>query len=155
MKITEGSPNPEGVKLAIILSRFNDFIGNQLLEGVLDCLKEHKIADENIELFKVPGAYEIPVAAESLAKQKKFDVIITLGAVIRGETPHFDYVASAASSGVLQVSIKHCIPVIFGVLTTDTIEQARERAETKALNKGKDFALAALEMADLLKKISK
>lgn len=155
MKITEGSPNPEGVKLAIILSRFNDFIGNQLLEGVLDCLKEHKIADENIELFKVPGAYEIPVAAESLAKQKKFDVIITLGAVIRGETPHFEYVASAASSGVLQVSIKHCIPVIFGVLTTDTIEQARERAETKALNKGKDFALAALEMADLLKKISK
>ncbi len=155
MKITEGTANSTGIKIAIILSRFNDFVGNQLLEGVIDCLKEHKIAEENIEIVKVPGAFEIPVTAESLANQKKFDAIITLGAVIRGETPHFEYVASAASSGVLQVSIKHCIPVIFGVLTTDTIEQAKERADIKTLNKGKDFALAALEMADLLKKISK
>ncbi len=153
MKTLKRKHSRKDYKIAIILSLFNEFIGQKLLQGALNCLKENSIDDENIDLVKVPGAFEIPVTAEKLASLNKYDAIICLGAVIRGETPHFDYVANAASSGILQVSLKHTLPVIFGVLTTNTIEQAVERAGGKDGNKGWDAALAALEMADVMKKI--
>jgi len=153
MKTFEGKLSGKEYKFAIIQSRFNDYIGEKLLQGVLDCLKRHGCTDENIDLVKVPGAFEIPVAADKLASLKKYNAIICVGAVIRGATPHFDYVAGAVSSGSLQVSLKYGIPVIFGVLTTDTVEQAIERAGTKSGNKGWDAALAAIEMADLMTKL--
>ncbi len=153
MKTLKRKHSRKDYKIAIILSLFNEFIGQKLLQGALNCLKENSIDDENIDLVKVPGAFEIPVTAEKLASLNKYDAIICLGAVIRGETPHFDYVANAASSGILRVSLKHTLPVIFGVLTTNTIEQAIERAGGKDGNKGWDAAIAALEMADVMKKI--
>jgi len=153
MKAIEGKLIGSGKKFAIIFSRFNEFVGDGLLKAANDCLLKHGVNENSIDIIKVPGAFEIPVTADRLASKKKYDAIICLGVIIRGATPHFDYVASAASNGISQVSQKYSLPVIFGVLTTDTIEQAIERAGTKAGNKGWDSALTALEMADLFKLI--
>jgi 6,7-dimethyl-8-ribityllumazine synthase len=153
MKAIEGKLIGSGKKFAIIFSRFNEFVGDGLLKAANDCLLKHGVNENSIDIIKVPGAFEIPVTADRLASKKKYDAIICLGVIIRGATPHFDYVASVASNGISQVSQKYSLPVIFGVLTTDTIEQAIERAGTKAGNKGWDSALTALEMADLFKLI--
>jgi 6,7-dimethyl-8-ribityllumazine synthase len=153
MKILEGNLSANNLKFAIVESRFNDFITSKLLDGAKDCLKRHGCKDENITVVKVPGAFEIPLIADKLVKQKKFDAIICLGTVIRGETPHFDYIASEVSKGIASVSLKSSIPVSFGVLTTDSIEQAIERAGTKSGNKGWDAALTAIEMANLNKQL--
>lgn len=138
-------------RFCIIVSRFNDFIGSKLLSGAIDELKRHGVNPENIDIVKVPGAFEIPVTALKCAKTKRYDAIITLGAVIKGATPHFDYVSAEVSKGVAQVSLQTEVPVIFGVLTTDSIEQAIERAGTKDGNKGADAAKVAIEMANLVK----
>ena len=153
MKAIEGKLIGTGKKFAIIFSRFNEFVGHGLLKAANDCLLKHGVNENSIDIIKVPGAFEIPVTADRLASKKKYDAIICLGVIIRGATPHFEYVSSAASNGISQVSQKYSLPVIFGVLTTDTIEQAIERAGTKAGNKGWDSALTALEMADLFKLI--
>lgn len=136
-------------RFGIVISRFNEAITHRLLEGARDCLLRHGVPADRIETVWVPGAWELPVAARQLAKSGRFSTIIALGAVIRGATPHFDYVAGSAASGLSSVALETGIPTIFGVVTTDTIEQAMERAGTKAGNKGWDSALAALEMADL------
>ena len=151
MKIYEGQLVAGNEKFCIILSRFNDFIGSKLLEGAIDELKRHGVTDENIDIVKVPGAFEIPVTAQKFAQSGKYNAIITLGAVIRGATAHFDYVSAEVSKGIAQVSLQTGIPVIFGILTTDNIEQAIERAGTKAGNKGSEAAKSAIEMANLLK----
>ena len=151
MKTYEGQLVAGNEKFCIIISRFNDFIGSKLLSGAIDELKRHGVSEENIDIVKVPGAFEIPVAAQKFAKSGKYDALITLGAVIKGSTPHFDYVSAEVSKGVAQVSLHTGIPVIFGVLTTDNLEQAIERAGTKAGNKGSDAAKAAIEMANLMK----
>jgi len=153
MKTIEGKLVGSGKKFAIVFSRFNEFVGESLLKAAFDCLLKHGVIETNIDVVKVPGAFEIPATAERLASKKKYDAIICLGAIIKGATPHFDYVSSATSNGISQVSQKYSLPVIFGVLTTDTIEQAIERAGTKSGNKGWDSALAALEMSDLFKLI--
>ena len=153
MKTIEGKLIGTGRKFAIVFSRFNEFIGESLLKAACDCLLKHGVAETNIEVIKVPGAFEIPVTADRLASKKKYDAIICLGVIIRGATPHFEYVASVTSNGISQVAQKYSVPVIFGVLTTETIEQAIERAGSKAGNKGWDSSLAALEMADLFKLI--
>ncbi len=153
MKVIEGNLLAKDIKFAIIVSRFNDFISQKLLEGALDCLRRHEAQDEHITVVKVPGAFEIPVAAEKLAESKKYDALICVGAVIRGSTPHFDYVASEVSKGIANTSLKHKLPISFGVLTTDTIEQAIERAGTKAGNKGWDASLTAIEMVNLFKEL--
>lgn len=153
MNVIEGKLNAKDYKFGIIVSRFNDFISQKLLEGALDCLKRHQAAEGNVSIVKTPGAFEIPLVADKLASSKKYDAIICLGAVIRGATPHFDYVASESAKGVAHVSLSSGVPVIYGVLTTDNIEQAIERAGTKSGNKGWDAALSAIEMADLLKQI--
>ncbi|RKQ63764.1 6,7-dimethyl-8-ribityllumazine synthase [Thermovibrio guaymasensis] len=150
MKVNEGNLNAEGLKFAIVVSRFNSFITERLLEGALDCLVRHGCSKDNIEIFKIPGAFEIPLVAKKLA-ERDYDAVIALGAVIRGETPHFDYVAAEVSKGVASVSLETGKPVIFGVLTTDTVEQAIDRAGAKAGNKGWEAALAAIEMVNLLK----
>ena len=142
-------------KFAIILSRFNESIGKRLLDGAIDCLKKHGCKDKNIDIINVPGAYEIPLAADKAAEKKKYNSIICLGAVIKGETPHFEYISSAVSSGVLQVGLKHGLPVIFGVLTTANLKQAKERSGEKTGNKGWEAALAAIEMADLVANLKK
>lgn len=134
---------------ALVVSRFNEFITGRLLEGALDCLVRHGGSEEKITVVRVPGAFEIPLVAGKLAKSGKYDAVVCLGAIIRGSTPHFDYVAAEAAKGVAQAGISSGVPVIFGVLTTDTIEQAVERAGTKAGNKGWEAALSAIEMADL------
>lgn len=149
----EGKLSAKDYKFAIVVSRFNDFICQKLVEGALDCLSRHHADENNITLVKVPGAFEIPVVADKLAESKKYDAIICLGAVIRGNTPHFEYVASEVSKGIAQTSLKYKIPVAFGVLTTENIEQSIERAGTKSGNKGWDAALSAIEMADLMKQI--
>ncbi|MBE7713158.1 MAG: 6,7-dimethyl-8-ribityllumazine synthase [Cyanobacteria bacterium SIG26] len=138
-------------KFCIIVSRFNDFIGSKLLAGAIDELKRHGVSTDNIDIVKVPGAFEIPVIAQKFAQTKKYNAIITLGAVIKGSTSHYDYVCAEVSKGVAQVSLQTGVPVIFGVLTTDNIEQAIERAGTKAGNKGSDAAKAAIEMSNLIK----
>jgi len=148
-KVLEGIITAEGFKFAIIVSRFNDFISSKLVEGAVDALNRHGVSDDNVTLVKVPGAFEIPIAAKRLASKSEFDAIICLGAVIRGATSHFDYVASEVSKGIAVVSLESNIPVTFGVLTTDNIEQAIERAGSKAGNKGWDAAMAAMEMASL------
>ncbi len=153
MKTYEGQLVAGNEKFCIILSRFNDFIGSKLLSGALDELKRHGVSDDNIDIVKVPGAFEIPITAQKFAQSGKYNVIITLGAVIRGATAHFDYVSAEVSKGIAQVSLQTGVPVIFGVLTTDNIEQAIERAGTKAGNKGSDAAKSAIEMANLLKLI--
>lgn len=139
----------EGKKYAIVVARFNHFITDRLVEGCIDSLKKHEVKDEEIDIIKVPGAFEIPLAAKLLTK-KDYDAIICLGAVIRGETPHFDYVCNEVSKGVASVSLNSNIPVIFGVVTTDTIEQAVQRAGVKSGNKGSEAAISAIEMANLV-----
>ncbi len=151
MKTFEGQLTVSGEKFCIIISRFNDFIGSKLLSGAVDELKRHGVADENIDIVKVPGAFEIPLASQKFAKTGKYNAIITLGAVIKGSTPHFDYVSAEVSKGVAHVALETGVPVIFGILTTDNIEQAIERAGTKAGNKGADAAKTAIEMANLVK----
>ena len=151
MKKYEGNIVAGNEKFCIIISRFNDFIGSKLLSGALDELKRHGVSDDNIDIVKVPGAFEIPITAQKFAQTGKYNAIITLGAVIRGATAHFDYVSAEVSKGIAQVSLQTGVPVIFGVLTTDNIEQAIERAGTKAGNKGSDAAKSAIEMANLLK----
>ncbi|MCM0650222.1 6,7-dimethyl-8-ribityllumazine synthase [Clostridium swellfunianum] len=151
MKMYEGNLIAQELKFGIIVGRFNEFIGGKLLSGALDALKRHGVEESEIEIAWVPGAFEIPLAAKKMAKTNKYDAVICLGAVIRGSTPHFEYVSSEVSKGVANVSLETEIPVIFGVLTTDTIEQAIERAGTKAGNKGYDAAVTAIEMANLLK----
>ena len=149
----EGKLEAKGLKFGIIVSRFNSFISERLLEGAVDALIRHGGDDSNIHVARVPGAFEIPLAAKKLAESGKYDAVICLGAVIRGSTPHFDYVASEVSKGVASVSLDSGVPIAFGVLTTDTIEQAVERAGTKSGNKGWDAAMAAMEMASLMRKI--
>ncbi len=151
--IIEGNLSAKGLKFAIIAGRFNDFITNKLVEGAVDSIVRNGGSKDDIDIIKVPGAFEIPFIAKKAAVSKKYDVIICLGAVIRGATPHFDYVSSEVSKGIANVSLEANIPIIFGVLTTDTIEQAIERAGTKAGNKGFDAATSAIEMANLLKNI--
>ena len=153
MNLIEGKISASNYKFAIIQSRFNEFIGDKLLEAALDCLRRHNCEERNITVVKVPGAFEITVTADKLASQKRFDAIICLGAVIRGATPHFEYISSSVSNGISQTALKYGIPVIFGVLTTDTVEQAIERSGTKSGNKGWDAALASIEMADLFQKL--
>lgn len=153
MNIIEGNLQAANLKFAIVSSRFNETITQKLLDGALDCLNRHGCRIENIEIVKVPGAFELPVTADKIASGKKYDAVICLGAVIRGATPHFDFVASSACSGIMQASVKNSLPIVFGVLTTDTIEQAIERSGTKAGNKGWDAALTAIEMANLFKRI--
>lgn len=150
MKVYEGKLVAQGLKFGVIIGRFNEFIGAKLLSGALDGLMRHGVAENDIEIAWVPGAFEIPLMAKKMAKSKKYDAVICLGAVIKGATPHFDYVSSEVSKGVASASLETEVPVIFGVLTTDTIEQAIERAGTKAGNKGYDAAVSAIEMANLL-----
>lgn len=147
----EGKLDAKGLKFGIIVSRFNSFICERLLEGAIDALIRHGGNDADISVMRVPGAFEIPLAAQTMAGSKKFDAVICLGAVIRGSTPHFDYVAAEVSKGVASVSLQSGVPVAFGVLTTDSIEQAIERAGTKAGNKGFDAAMTAIETANLFK----
>ncbi len=150
MKIKEGLLDAKGLSFTIIVSRFNDFISKELLEGALDCLKRHGATEDKIEVIWVPGAFEMPLFAQKAA-QKKPDAVICLGAVIRGGTPHFDYVAAEVSKGIAKISLEFSLPIIFGVLTTDNVEQAIERAGTKAGNKGWMAALSAIESANLAK----
>ncbi|PTM58629.1 6,7-dimethyl-8-ribityllumazine synthase [Desmospora activa] len=149
MKGYEGALTAQGLRFGIVVSRFNGFITSQLLEGAEDALKRHGAQDEDVEVAWVPGAFEIPLIADQMAASGRFDAVITLGAVIRGSTPHFDYVCNEAAKGVGAISLKRGLPVIFGVLTVDTIEQAIERAGTKAGNKGWEAAVSAIETANV------
>ncbi len=153
MKVYEGKLSAKALRLGIVISRFNDLITKELLSGAEDCWLRHDGLPSDLELTWVPGAFEIPVAADMLCKSKKYDAIVCLGAVIRGGTPHFDYVANEVSKGVAQVSMQNQMPVIFGVITTDNIEQALERAGTKSGNKGWNAVLSAIEMANLFKSL--
>lgn len=150
MNIIEGKLSGKNKKVAIVLSRFNSFFTERLLEGAQDCLLRHEVNDSDITVVRVPGAFEIPVICQKLAKTDKYDGIIALGAVIRGETPHFDYVAGEVSKGIANVSLATDTPIAFGVLTTDTIEQAESRAGTKSGNKGFDAAMTILEMMNVI-----
>jgi 6,7-dimethyl-8-ribityllumazine synthase len=152
-KIIEGKIIAKGMKFAVAASRFNDFISSRLIDGAVDALTRAGADEKDIQLFKVPGAFELPITAKKLAKSGRYDAVICVGAVIRGATPHFEYVSSEVSKGIASVGLETEIPVSFGVLTTDTIEQAIERAGTKAGNKGWDAAMAAIEMVDLFRKI--
>ena len=151
--VLEGYITGKGLKFGIVVARFNEFITSKLLGGALDTLHRHETADEDVDVAWVPGAFEIPVVAKKMAERGKYDAVICLGAVIRGSTTHYDYVCNEVSKGVAQVGMNTGIPTIFGVVTTENIEQAIERAGTKAGNKGSDSAMAAMEMANLLKKI--
>lgn len=152
-KIIEGNLIAKGKKFGIIASRFNDFVTKELVSGCLDTLIRHGANNEDLSVTWVPGAFEVPLIAQKLAKSKGYDALICLGTVIRGSTPHFDYIASEVSKGIAKVSLDSGLPVIFGVITADTIEQAVERAGTKDGNKGRDAALSAIEMANLLVQI--
>jgi len=151
----EGKISAEGKKFALVVSRFNDFVSDKLLAGALDALSRHGALDQDIDVVKVPGSFEIPLMAKKMAGKEKYDAVICLGAVIRGSTPHFEYVSAEVSKGIGQVGLQAGIPVIFGVITTDTLEQAIERAGTKAGNKGWSAAVAAMEMANLAEAIDK
>ena len=153
MRTFEGKFDGRNVKIGIVAGRFNEFITSKLVGGVLDVLKRNDVSEENIDIAWVPGAFEIPLIAKKLANTQKYDAIITLGAVIKGSTPHFDYVCAEVSKGVAQISLQSELPVIFGVLTTNNIEEAIERAGTKAGNKGADTAFSAIEMINLIKEI--
>lgn len=153
-KIIEGKIVAKGMKFGIAASRFNDFICGRLIDGAMDALIRAGAEEKDIQIFKVPGAFELPLMAKKLAKTNRFDAIICLGAVIRGATPHFEYVSAEVSKGIANVGLDTEVPIAFGVLTTDTIEQAIERAGTKAGNKGWDAAITAIEMVDVLKKVS-
>ncbi len=152
-KIIEGHLSAEGKKFGLVVGRFNEFISNKLLSGAIDCIVRHKGSEENVTVAYVPGSFEIPLAAKKMAASKKYDAVICLGAVIRGSTPHFDYIAAEVSKGIAHVGLETEVPVIFGVITTDTIEQAIERAGTKAGNKGWDAAATGIEMIDLINKL--
>lgn len=152
-RIIEGYLNGDGKRFALVVSRFNSFVTERLVEGALDCLSRHGVADDDIEIYRVPGAWEIPIVARKAAATGRYDGVVCLGAVIRGSTPHFDYVSAEVSKGVATVGLETGVPTVFGVLTTDTIEQAVERAGTKAGNKGWDAALTGIEMASLLTKV--
>ena len=153
MRTFEGKFDGRNVKIAIVAGRFNEFITSKLIGGALDVLKRNDVSEENIDIAWVPGAFEIPLITKKLANTQKYDAIITLGAVIKGSTPHFDYVCAEVSKGVAQISLQSELPVIFGVLTTNNIEEAIERAGTKAGNKGADAAFSAIEMINLIKEI--
>lgn len=153
MKVYEGKLVSEDIKVGIVAARFNEFIVTKLLGGALDGLSRHGVKEENIEVAWVPGAFEIPLIASKMAKSRKYDAVICLGAVIRGSTTHYDYVCSEVSKGIANVSLNSDIPVMFGVLTTENIEQAIERAGTKAGNKGFDCAVSAIEMVNLIREI--
>ncbi len=153
-KVIEGDFAPQTAKYGIVVARFNSFIVESLLSGAIDALKRHGgVKEEDIEVVRVPGAFELPLAAQAMAANRQYDAIIALGAVIRGSTPHFDFVANEATKGLASVGLNHNLPIIFGVLTTDTIEQAIERAGTKAGNKGAEAAISAIEMVSLLRKL--
>ena len=154
IKNYEGGFVVDGARFGIVVGRFNSFVVESLVEGAIDTLKRHGAKDGDIEIVRVPGAYEIPLATKRMAASKKFDAIITLGAVIRGGTPHFEFVAGECSKGVAQVMMEYDVPVAFGVLTVDTIEQAIERAGTKAGNKGVEAAMSAIEMVNVLPKLA-
>ncbi len=151
MKVLEGNLVAEGLKIGIVAARFNEFIVSKLIGGAEDALKRHGVREEDIELAWVPGAFEIPLIAQKMAHSKKYDAVICLGAVIKGSTSHYDYVCAEVSKGIATVSLNSNIPVMFGVLTTDSIEQAIERAGTKAGNKGFDVAVSAIEMCNVIK----
>lgn len=153
MKTLEGKLIANDLKVGIIVGRFNEFIGSKLLSGAIDGLVRHGVAEDDIEIAWVPGAFEIPLIAQKMAMSKKYDAVICLGAVIRGATSHYDYVCAEVSKGIAAVSLTASIPVLFGVLTTDSLEQAIERAGTKGGNKGYDCAVSAIEMANLMKQI--
>jgi 6,7-dimethyl-8-ribityllumazine synthase len=152
-KVIEGKLQAEGMRFAIVVSRFNDFISEHLVGGALDALNRNGARPEDVSLYKVPGAFEIPLVAKQLALQKKLDAIICLGAVIRGSTPHFEYVSAEVSKGIASASLETGIPMAFGVITTDNLEQAIERAGSKSGNKGWSAAISAIEMVDLLRQI--
>ncbi|MFC1948296.1 6,7-dimethyl-8-ribityllumazine synthase [Chloroflexota bacterium] len=149
----EGSLVGKGLKFGIVVSRFNEFITNKLLSGAQDALKRHDVADEDVDIAWVPGAFEIPVVAQKMAQSNKYNAVICLGAVVRGSTPHFEYVASEVSKGIAKIGLETGLPVTYGVVTADTLEQAIERAGTKAGNRGFDAAVDAIEMANLMKNI--
>jgi 6,7-dimethyl-8-ribityllumazine synthase len=149
----EGDLDGRGLKVGIVVSRFNNFFTDKLLEGALDCLKRHGAKEEDVAVAYVPGSFEVPAAAARMVKSAKYDAVVCLGAVIRGDTPHFDFIAAENSKGVAKLAMENSIPVIYGVITTDTLEQAIERAGTKAGNKGWDAAEAAIEMVNLYKAI--
>ncbi|MGO9619825.1 MAG: 6,7-dimethyl-8-ribityllumazine synthase [Desulfobaccales bacterium] len=151
MRTVEGKLNGAGLKFALVVSRFNSFITERLLEGALDCLRRQGVAEDDLMVVRVPGAWEIPLVAKRLAASKAHDAVVCLAAVIRGSTPHFDYVAGEVSKGIAQVALESGVPISFGILTTETLEQAIERAGSKAGNKGFSAAEAAIEMANLLK----
>lgn len=155
MKTYEGIVSGKNLKIAIVVARFNEFITSKLLGGAIDTLKRHETPEENISVAWVPGAFEIPLVAKKFAESKKFDAIICLGAVIRGATTHYDYVCNEVSKGIAQISLQTGIPTIFGIVTTENIQQAIERAGTKSGNKGADAAISAMEMANLLKSVEK
>lgn len=151
--IIEGKYDASNKKFAIVVARFNNFITNRLLDGALDALYRHNATEENIDIFYVPGAYEIPMITKKLAQSKKYSSVIALGTVIRGDTPHFDYVANEVAKGIAQVNLETGVPVVFGILTTDNIEQSIERAGSKGGNKGFDAAMTAMEMVSLIEQI--
>lgn len=153
MKVIQGELQAKGLKFAIVVSRFNDFITGKLLDGAVDALLRHGAKDEDIDVVKVPGAFEIPLIAKKLASKSAYNAVICLGTVIRGATPHFEYVASEVSKGIASASLDTGIPIAFGVITSDTIEQAVERAGAKSGNKGFDAAITAIEMAQVMKKL--
>ena len=150
MRILEGSFAAKNMKIGIVVARFNEFITSKLLSGALDGLKRHEVSEENIDIAWVPGAFEIPLVASKMAQSGRYDAVICLGAVIRGSTSHYDYVCNEVSKGIAQVSLSTALPVLFGVLTTENIEQAIERAGTKSGNKGYECACGAIEMVNLL-----
>jgi 6,7-dimethyl-8-ribityllumazine synthase len=152
-KYHHGILSGEGKQFAIVISRFNEFISQKLLEGALDCLYRHKVKEDNIDIYWVPGSFEIPSIAKKLSEKDQFDAVICLGAVIRGATPHFNYIAAEVSKGIAHTALESGKAVIYGIITADTLEQAIERAGTKAGNKGWDAALSAIEMVDLMSKI--
>lgn len=149
----EGKLDAKGFKVALIASRFNDFITSKLVEGALDCLERHGASPSDISVIRVPGSFEIPLAAQKAAGSGAYDAVICLGTLIRGQTPHFDFIASEATKGIAQASLKTGVPITFGVITADTLDQAVDRAGAKSGNKGFEAALGAIEMADLMKKI--
>ncbi|MCI0495294.1 6,7-dimethyl-8-ribityllumazine synthase [candidate division KSB1 bacterium] len=152
-KTFQGKIIGKDIKFGIVISRFNEFISSKLLAGALDCFQRHEVAEDDIDIFWVPGSFEIPLTALKLAASKKYDAVVCLGAVIRGATPHFEYIAAEVTKGIAQVNMQTGIPTIYGVITADTLEQAIERAGTKAGNKGWDAAMSAMEMVNLLKNI--
>jgi 6,7-dimethyl-8-ribityllumazine synthase len=153
VKQIDGVLSAKDTRFALVVARFNDFIGQKLVEGAIDCIRRHGGSEENIAIYRCPGAFELPMVAKKVALSGKFDAIITLGAIIRGSTPHFDVIAAEATKGIAQVALDTMVPIAFGVLTTENIEQAIERAGTKAGNKGFDAAMTAIEMVNLYRQI--